>query len=303
VFSPAGMTGRRDDDRDGFFEYELDTTADGIETRRRDPQTRAITRRETRTFGDATVSVVIEEDGDVVNRYTAGAEAVAAEAQISGWFGETTGEYCGAARDAHYGDLLFKGIARTARCLEEHHRPDLAAEVISAGGRVMIQCTDEGEFDAVAPDAHLGGTITRGRVILNTTMMDEIFAMFGENGEIEALIHEVMHYTSLGMHDPAQSGDNLIPTGAYDSDRVYACAKLCATKGGGNKCQCATCLEVQTCHEDCKLQTDCTKDMGAICPCEDRHKWYPTYAECVEDCPKGLKCFGYSRCKNLDRRC
>jgi hypothetical protein len=87
---------------------------------------------------------------------------------------------------------------------------------------------------------------------------------------------------------------------------VYACSILCAGGIGRatTSCHCATCLQTEVCDERCKREIPCSKpDMGAICPCLLRNKWYPTYRECVEDCSSGLICFGFSKCRNLSRAC
>jgi hypothetical protein len=92
-----------------------------------------------------------------------------------------------------------------------------------------------------------------------------------------------------------------------EGDRVYACSIICA--GGASsaptKCHCATCLQTEVCDKRCAPEViDCKNpDMGAICPCLLRNKWYPTYRDCVEDCSSGLICFGFSKCRNLSKAC
>ena len=121
---------------------------------------------------------------------------------------------------------------------------------------------------------------------------------------IETLAHELLHYTSLGLHDSAHTGNE--DSRMEEGDRVYACSILCAGGIGRapTRCHCATCLDTGVCDERCKIDFPCSKpDMGAICPCLLRNKWYETFEECAVDCSSGLACFGFSKCRSLNKGC
>jgi hypothetical protein len=297
VHTPTGMTGRRDDDRDGFFESEFEVGDGGSEFRRRDPATKAVKRRETRTNDGDAILVVIEEDGEVVQQFRATADGVmqASAAVDLPWEG---GDYCGPELDAYWGNLLMTAVHRMTTCLEKRGLGDVANEVMYAGTHSTIVCGDLWSAYAAAIDA--GGGARSGRIQIDLEANEHEL----ENDRIQTLAHELLHYTSLGLHDSAHINNR--DSRMEEGDRVYACSILCAdgATSAPNKCHCATCLQSDVCDERCKAELECKDpDLGAVCPCLARNKWYPTYLECVEDCSSGLICFGFSKCKNLSKKC
>ncbi len=295
AYTATGRTGRRDADGDGFFERTFASSGTAAEFVTRDPVTKAVVRRERRTVVGDTVEVVIEA-GEASESFVGGLEVLAAGA---GFGRVPDGEYCGAELDKRYGTFLMRGLGRAAKCLEEKGRGDLALELMDAGTHSTILCGHIGsDLAAVAADAmtQRGG----GRIIIDTEAVGRMDAI----PLMELLMHEVLHYTSLGLHNTALlSGDGL--KYKEDADPIHACAALCIQLPNQiSKCQCATCLETKECDERCAKYTECEQpDMGAICPCKFRNKWYPTFEECAADCAKGLLCFGFSKCKGLSRKC
>jgi hypothetical protein len=292
VTTASGATGRRDDDRDGYFEATFEIGADGSEFRWRDPATRALKRRETRKRDGALVHVVIEEDGEVVQQYKTG-EHSASVARLAADPG-----FCGPALDAKFNDLMMKAVSRTTKCLEQRGLGDVANEMLHAALHSTIVCGPRPGAYAAAIDAGDGARSGRIQIDVDANAgrpVDDV---------IETLAHELLHYTSLGLHDAAHTGND--DSRMEEGDRVYACSILCA--GGATslptRCHCATCLGSDVCDERCKQDIPCSNpDMGAICPCLLRNKWYPTYRDCVEDCSSGLICFGFSKCRNLSKAC
>jgi hypothetical protein len=47
---------------------------------------------------------------------------------------------------------------------------------------------------------------------------------------------------------------------------------------------------------------DCNPELAALCNC-GQHKWFRTNTECRTECPKGLLCFGFSKCDVIDVSC
>jgi hypothetical protein len=294
VTTATGMTGRRDDDRDGFFEATFEIGQGESEFVWRDPATRAVRRRETRKREGALVHVVIEEDGEVVQQFkTAQNSPPPSLARFT-----DDPEFCGPALDAKFGDLMMKAVHRTTKCLEERGAGDVANEMLYAALHSTIVCGDIDGAYAAAIDA--GDGARAGRIQINVGANEGRLT----NDIIETLAHELLHYTSLGLHDEAHTGND--DSRMEEGDRVYACSILCA--GGAasapTRCHCATCLQTDVCDERCKRDVPCSNpDMGAICPCLLRNKWYPTFEECAVDCSRGLACFGFSKCKSLSKAC
>jgi hypothetical protein len=295
----GGSTGRRDADLDGWFETTFTTGPDGSETVTRDRATKAVLRRETRTRTGPNAYDVVVEAGEDSESYAAGLANAADAFDDDPDPEDIEGEYCGNDLDKRLGTFLWRAMARTAKCLDEKGRGDLAIELLETGSKMTILCGDVGESTAAIAIDAVGGA-RRGRIIFNRNV-----ANTDALGTMELLMHEVFHYTSLGLHpSPLLKGPGKIH--ARDADPVYACAALCATQVPSrvSKCQCATCLQTKECDERCTKYSECNNpEMGAICPCKWNNKWYPTYEQCVAGCSSGLLCFGYQRCKNLSRAC
>lgn len=299
AYTAAGASGRQDVDHDGFFESDAALTLGtdpeiALELRRFDPGSGEVTRREQRLGTGDTVHVLVEEYGVVVNQFDTPAEqATGASEAVAATFTD-----CGVDGHARYLAQMLRCLARTPMCLEQHGRKDVAREMLRMGLKVTIRCgADLGDAyaNANAREAGLGRT---PRITVNPAKMDG-----ASDGVVAStMCHELMHFGSLGLHDPAL--DNHPRRG--EMDPVRACEELCGFSGlgdGPTKCHCATCLETVECDERCKPYKVCDAQMGAICPCPPRHIWYPTYSECKAECPSGLACFGYRDCINLDRSC
>jgi hypothetical protein len=299
VTSATGTTTRRDDDRDGFFEVTAKTEDGRAEIVRRDPATRAVVRRETRTIDGDEVHVIVEEHGEVVQQFKTGRAGHSSGVSASGLLGYDP-QYCGAERDKEYNDLMNAAVQKLTACLEKKGRGDIALELMDAYARSQILCEDiEGAY-AAAIDSQDGRGY--GRVVVNPGAMAELVRA----DQLRVMGHELLHYTSLGLHDSAHS-EAKEESRWFEGDRVYACTSLCLpgySFGQPNKCSCATCLETNVCDGRCAEFNECQDpNLGAICPCLLRNKWYPTFEECAVDCSSGLACFGFSKCRNLSRKC
>lgn len=162
---------------------------------------------------------------------------------------------------------------------------------------MLVRCGDLGGAYARA-NAREAGLGKRPYITVDPAKVDSA----ADDFVASTMCHELMHFSALGLHDPALEGN--LRRG--EMDPVYACEELCGFSGlggGPTKCHCATCLETVACDPRCEPYRECDPQMGAICPCPARHFWYPTYTQCKTECPSGLSCFGYSECINLDRSC
>jgi hypothetical protein len=303
VYTGQGSSGRQDRDLDGFFDWEVTLTRGSdpeieVEIRELDPDGAGVVRRERRTINDATVHVIIEHDEEIVNQFDAPAEQVAGPGVTQEL---PTAGPCEAVPLARYVGHLIRCVDRTTKCLEKHGRGDLAAEMWRIGAKAQIQCIDDPGSDYYAR-AGTWSELGMGEQVPVTINMPR-YDPSAEDFQLSTMCHELMHHTSLGAHDPALKGTMR----ESDADAVNACTALC---GGFSlaglkptKCQCATCTGRDVCDPLCKSYRDCNPEMGAVCPCPQRHRWFPTYTECVEECPSGVSCFGYGKCLDLDKNC
>jgi hypothetical protein len=257
-------------------------------------------RRERRTIRGDTVHVLITKGADIINEFDTTVE------QADGSLLTPAAEAveCDISQKQRYLGALALCIPRTTKCLRDHGREDIAKEMEKAASQVHILCGMLGSGDrdpfavANAREAALGQKPT---ITVNLQKLDNTTDDF----RASSVCHEVMHHTSLGLHD---LGLKDTPR-EFDADRVKACEELCgfANPNGPKptKCQCASCLDTGDCDPRCngKGYQNCNPDMGALCLCPERHIWYPTLTICRDECPSGIGCFGFSACATLDRGC
>jgi hypothetical protein len=298
----SGSSARADHDDDGFFEWRatlvLGTDPEiDIEISELDPGTGAVVMREQRTTRGGVIHVVIEHDGAVVNQFDTPAEQDADLAWAIAEAIQRAPGPCSTDRFFRYWNQLTQCMDRTTKCLTANGRKKLTNELLKLVTKVQIVCDDEPNYSgyARALDASMSPLPTRPRISIPPR-----FDGLAENLQKSTLCHEVMHYSSLGLHDLA------IPERRRgELDPVNACEYICADENPlapPTKCQCATCFGVPPCHKLCEKYRDCER-MGALCPCPQRHRWYPTLTDCLVDCPSGLACFGYQKCFAYDAEC
>jgi hypothetical protein len=297
----------RDGDQDGFFELRVTrTTASNPDTvivaETLSPATQQVVRRERRTKTNSTsvVRVVIDQDSghglrrsaeyDATPESYASARAVAADTRT-----------CTSDELSRAKDLLKQCMDNGPPCLDRHGLTGLGAELRYFHSQgVKFNCTDDSNSaTAQATDAPETGIFEGSPTILiNPFKLEKNLGTdFGRAGTI---CHELMHYSALGLHNPA----DLRSPRSRELDPVSACETICFNPPDiATKCHCATCLGTDICDPRCQPYMDCNPDMGARCPCFWNQQWYPTLSECLADCPSGLLCFGYSYCEHLDVSC
>ena len=299
-YTDTEASGRRDRNLDGVFDWEA------VLTRGTDPEIAVVireldlesgqeVRREERAIRGDTVHVVVSQGGEIVNEFDTTVE------QPDGFVATPAAEgtECDVSQQQRYLGALSRCMPRTSKCLRDHGREDIAKEMEQAAAKVHILCGTvggKGYAQANAREAALGRKPT---ITVDTAKMDPT----SEDFRASTMCHEVMHHTSLGLHD---SGLTDTPR-EFDADQVKACEELCgfAFPNGPkpNKCQCASCLDTGDCDPRCAGYRDCDADMGALCLCPKRHIWYPSLTICRTECPSNLGCFGFSKCASLDRSC
>jgi hypothetical protein len=301
AYTDTGDTGHGDYDRDGTFEWQATLTLSGqtsmllIETI--DPATGRVTRSERRNSDGTTVNVHIEENGQPVDEFDAPVDQNDG-ASPRREAAPPPSHPCPVDTFFEYDRYLDDCISDAAGCLLANDRDDIAAQLYGARMKVFFTCGDLGGADATSPDATDGPLARHPHIIINDG------AMSGKDQQYRrsTICHELMHHTQLGLHDGAIPDDFV-----GDADPVYGCQALCLPPVAGftpTQCQCASCLHTTICDKRYSKHRTCPQpQMGAICPCKQRHIWYPTLTECLEKCPSGLACFGYLWCKSLDRSC
>jgi hypothetical protein len=304
-YTDTGASGREDRNLDGVFDWEAVLTRGTdpeilVVIRELDFQTGQEVRREERSVRGGTVHVVITQGTTLINQFDTTVE------QPDGGLATPAAAPapCDDARQQRYKEDLKRCMERTPKCLRQHGKSDLAAEMKKIYPKVRFLCGDLPDdssgnpvyAQANAREASFGATRT---ITVNTTRESP-----SPDFRSSTLCHEVMHFTSLGLHD---LGLEDTPR-QFEADRVHACENLCGFAFPGtkpSKCQCASCLDSGDCDPRCnnKGYRDCNPDMGALCLCPQRHIWYPTLTLCRDECPSGLACAGFFECASLDRGC
>jgi hypothetical protein len=297
----------RDGDQDGFFEVQATRTTGSnpntlLVAETLSPATQQVVRRERRTKATSTavVRVVIDHDsGSGLRRsaeYDATPESYASAPAIAADSRACTSDELSKAKD-----LLKQCMDNGPPCLDRHGLTGLGAELRYFNSQgVKFNCTDDSNSaTAEATDAPEKGIFEGSPTILiNPFKLEKNLGTdFGRAGTI---CHELMHYSALGLHNPA----DLLSPRSRELDPVSACETICFNPPDiATKCHCATCLGTDICDPRCSPYLDCDPDMGARCPCFWNQKWYPKLSECLADCPSGLLCFGFSFCEHLDVSC
>ncbi|HXF64282.1 MAG TPA: hypothetical protein VNK95_21820 [Caldilineaceae bacterium] len=299
---------KRDEDRDGFFEWQSVTTYGAIsgdfqtvETEY-DPATQQPVERTTFAPQDDTVHFVIEEAD------TAGSWQVVEDYQTPRVQAVTL------AGDLLPGDAGLSA-SPAATCEANPCDPDKIKERMEEGVNLALQCLANFGDRGVAIYESSFNTLSRNITIrcaaipgeteatiegwenrqgpLTITVDPAKFCGYGEGQRAWLLYHEVLHAALRRGHNPRI--DALPLEQRKQLDRVYGCIALCYTnQADPTQCMCAQCLKTRTCDPVC---ANFKQDCGATCPCPARQgKYYTTCSQCLAECPSGLSCAGYSTC-------
>jgi hypothetical protein len=326
--TPAESTGQRDADLDGFFEWRATITRGLPEGQFRaqfteySPSTKLPIRRETYTT-EGPVTHVVHEIADDSGTLTAIAKFDAPEEEESrfrwgtatsplralaatSW--DVTTKNCTPDQDAKVKKAMDDSMSAGLECMKDHkaHHLVLAMMFHYIARDIVVTC------------GPLGGPDAQGRtraatwkrrsldpsrpveITVNTT--DNHFFNRHEYQQASVLWHEMLH-NHFGYHKPSHKADPNFD----ELDPTEACQNLCFGPKPVTKCSCARCLGTSDCDERCKLYRDCeSPKRGFVCPCEkgpNAFKVFPTCSKCLQTCPQGLSCFGYSKCIPINVGC
>ncbi len=317
-------TGRRDADRDGFFEWRSTVQRGPTgEFLRSEVSEYALTtempsRRETYTSATGTVHVVWEEvDGAGVLRTVASFDADPleeapiednasgpvlgnAEAGAGGVAGiSTTG--CSPEQDAKLKDRLRHAIGVGLICMGHYDATDIQLNIMFhyMARDIVIKCDVLPENVAARLDRRSYLDPESDVVII--VNKDGFFTKLSEYEQSKTLWHEMLH-NHFGPHNKKARE---LPR--FDEfDQTEACVDLCFGPDPTTKCACARCLGTNMCDQRCGIHWECDPKLGAICPCKsgpNANRVFPTCKECLATCPSGLACFGISSCIPIDVSC
>jgi hypothetical protein len=320
-YSATGATGRQDSDGDGFFEWRatLSRGSDpqiAVVIEEYDPSTQKLVKRQTRAQHGATVHHVWEIDEgaglETIREFDAptdqasdGSSLPSARVTAAQSSGGPHPEFgwldCDDDVRATVTTALENCMKKVLPCLDKNKAPGLKNEMAKIfAGKTTFTCSSGGAMaNLVESTAHPLTTDTKVRI--NPDRL-------GSVSPDSLICHELMHATSLGVHDPDLTE---VPQEFDDSelDRVKGCTTLCFGGGFVNQCHCATCLGTTVCDDRCKNYSKCANCEKGVCPCEDtRQRYYASVSNCKAKCPtssangNGLKCFAI-QCKGISLCC